>query len=203
MNDDELMTAVREPLADVHLTTPLDEITRRGKTLRNRRRLRGVTGVTAVAGAIAVAAALLVPGGTSTPPPWTVTKVSDDTIKVTINDLKDPEGLEQELRADGIPARVEFGVTRPPRKLNPHSRAVEIWVGKHPVPLLPSTCHQLPGEVLHNPGSGWPMLYTIRTSDFPKGTGLFIGAAEAIEHGHTGVAAMASRVVATPKCLGS
>lgn len=203
MNDDDLTTAVREPLADVHLTTPLDEITRRGKALRNHRRLRGVTGMTALAGAIAVAAALLVPGGTSTPPPWTVTKVSDDTIKVSINDLKDPQGLERELRADGIPARVEFEIARHSRKLNPHSRAAEIWLAKHPLPLPPSTCHQLPGDVLHNPGSNWPVLFTIRTSDFPKGTGLFIGAAETIEHGHRAAGVIASRVVATPKCLGS
>ena len=39
MNDDALLTAVRETVADVRRTTPLEQIVSRGHAVRARRRL--------------------------------------------------------------------------------------------------------------------------------------------------------------------
>jgi hypothetical protein len=58
MNDDQLMTAVRDSFAQVRLDVPLEQTVRRGRVLRGRSRryqLAGVAGVAAVAGVTAVA----------------------------------------------------------------------------------------------------------------------------------------------------
>jgi hypothetical protein len=39
---------------------------------------------------------------------WTVVKQADGTVLVKIREFRDPAGLQRELRADGIPASVEF-----------------------------------------------------------------------------------------------
>lgn len=111
-HDSDLMAAVQESVTGLHLDIPLDAITHRGRAVRARRRRAGVAGVTAVAGAAALAAAMLVPGTAPTQArlaAWTVTAGPDDTVQVTIRQLGDPAGLQQALRADGIPARVAFG----------------------------------------------------------------------------------------------
>jgi hypothetical protein len=45
---------------------------------------------------------------------WTVTKLADGNIKVTIRELKDPAGLQRKLRADGVPASVTFASHQDP-----------------------------------------------------------------------------------------
>jgi hypothetical protein len=116
MNDDELITRMKEPLSDVHMTTPLDEVVRHGRSVRaRRRRLRGLTGAVALAGGSIAAVALLVPGGYPAKAQlaaWTVTRDPDGGITVTVNQMKDPAGLQATLRADGIPARVTFDPLR-------------------------------------------------------------------------------------------
>jgi hypothetical protein len=112
MNDDEMITLMKEPLSDVHMTMPLDEVVRHGRSVRaRRRRLRGLTGAVALAGSSITAVALLVPGGHPAKAQlaaWTVTRDPDGGITVTVNQMKDPAGLQATLRADGIPARVTF-----------------------------------------------------------------------------------------------
>jgi hypothetical protein len=112
MNDDELSTLVKEPFADVRMTVTLDDVVRRGRTLRHRRRrVRGLTGAVALATGAVAAVALLVPGGQATTArlaAWTVTRDPDGGITVTVNQLKDPAGLQATLRADGVPVRVTF-----------------------------------------------------------------------------------------------
>jgi hypothetical protein len=50
MNDYELITAVRDSVAGVHSTTPVDQIVSRGRVKRARRRIAaGVAGALAVA----------------------------------------------------------------------------------------------------------------------------------------------------------
>ena len=116
MNDDDLITLVREQRGNVQMTTPVEEIIGRGRTLRARRRLPGVAaGVLAAAAVAVLAVAALVPGGhrAGPQPPaqlaaWTVTKHADGTITVTVRQLRDPKGLQDKLRADGVPASVTF-----------------------------------------------------------------------------------------------
>lgn len=112
MNDDELITLIKEPFAGVHMTVPADEVIRHGRTVRTRRRrLRGLTGAVALSGSAIAAVALLVPGGHPVTPrlaAWTVSRDPDGGITVVVNQMKDPAGLQATLRADGIPARVTF-----------------------------------------------------------------------------------------------
>lgn len=110
MNDDKLITAVREPFADVHMTIPIEAVVRRGRMLRGRGRMRALAGAVALLGGAAAAVAFLVPGGhltTARLAAWTVTKNAGG-ITIVVNQLKDPAGLQTELRADGVPARVTF-----------------------------------------------------------------------------------------------
>jgi hypothetical protein len=90
-------------------------VVRHGRAVRRRRRLRGLTGAVALTGAAVAAVALLVPGGQATTArlaAWTVTRNPDSGITVTVNEMKDPGGLEATLRANGIPARVTFDPLR-------------------------------------------------------------------------------------------
>jgi hypothetical protein len=112
MNDDGLMTAVKESFAAVQLDIPDEQIAGRGRALRARRRLPGLAaGALAVAGATALAVTALLPGAGHRGlrlAAWTVAKRADGTIQVTIRELRDPAGLQRKLRADGVPAAVTF-----------------------------------------------------------------------------------------------
>ena len=112
MNDDKLTALIKEPFADTHMTMPLDQVVRRGRAVRTRRRRRrGLTGAVTLAGSAIAAVALLVPGGhpvTAQLTAWTVTRDPDGGITLTVNQMRDPGGLQATLRADGIPARVTF-----------------------------------------------------------------------------------------------
>ena len=128
MNDDQLMTAVRDSFAEVRLDVPVEQTARRGQALRGRSRayrVAGVAGVAAIAGLTAVA---VTGPGRAAPPAasvsagapvvtgpggirldaWTVSKGKDGTVNVTIRQLLDVAGLQRALRADGVPARVVF-----------------------------------------------------------------------------------------------
>jgi hypothetical protein len=115
MNDNELITVVRESVADVHSASPVAQIIRRGRALRARRRLPGVVGAVTVAAGTALAVTTLLPSGhpgshsaSVRLAAWTVAKQANGDIDVTINQLKDPAGLQATLRADGLPVTVSF-----------------------------------------------------------------------------------------------
>lgn len=119
MNDNDLITEVRQSFTAVHSATPLEQIVTRGRRLRTRRRIPGIAGAFAVAAGLAVAATMLLPAGhhPAAKPgarpgvqlaAWTVVKQADGAVSVTIRELSDPAGLQRKLRADGIPASVTF-----------------------------------------------------------------------------------------------
>jgi hypothetical protein len=120
MNDNELMTAVRESFTGVHSPTPVEQIVSRSRAVRARRRIPGAAGALAVVAGAAVAAAVLLPGGShpaSGQRPaelaaWTVARLAGGNISVTIRELRDPAGLQARLRADGVPASVRFMPSR-------------------------------------------------------------------------------------------
>ncbi len=112
MNDDELFEQLSAQRKGIPMTVPVERVIRRGRAIRARRRM---TGLATVAAAIC-AAAVVVPLSHSpdhTPTlqlaAWTVSKQADGTVDVTIRELRDPTGLQQTLRVDGIPASVIFG----------------------------------------------------------------------------------------------
>jgi len=116
MNDDELMTAVRESFANVRSATALDRIVDRSRAVRARRRIPVVTGaVTLAAGAAVAVSVALVPASHQPGHPvhaqlaaWTVSKGADGTILVKLREFRDRAGLQRKLRADGVPASVIF-----------------------------------------------------------------------------------------------
>jgi len=110
MNDDELLTRVREQRTRIAMTVPVEQIIRRGSVVRARRRASGL----AVLAAVMFAAIALLPSSHPSRrgiqlAAWTVVEHSDGTVGVTIRELRDPAGLQRRLRADGVPASVIFG----------------------------------------------------------------------------------------------
>lgn len=68
---------------------------------------------------------------------WMVTRLADGDISVTINQFKDPAGLQSTLRADGVPASVTFASQRN-RACQPYPGGT-VWPGSGPPsPLRPS-----------------------------------------------------------------
>jgi hypothetical protein len=129
MNDDELFAALREQRGKIHMTTPVEQIIGRGRAVRGRRRVPVVAGAlgTTAAAALAVSVALPAshpgagirqpghPGASHTASvpaarlaAWTVTRQGNGSIKITFRQATDPAGLQRTLRADGIPANVNF-----------------------------------------------------------------------------------------------
>lgn len=115
MNDNELITMVRESVADIHSATPVTHIISRGRAVRARRRIPGLAGALAVAAGIALIVTALLPSGHPGSHPtaarlaaWTVARQANGDINVTINQLQNPEGLQSTLRADGLPVTVSF-----------------------------------------------------------------------------------------------
>jgi hypothetical protein len=121
MNDDELITAVREQRDKVQSHTSVDQIISRGRTIRARRRIPGAVTGLAVIAAAAVVLVLGVSGafgsaparGTSTirTTAFTLVKHANGTATLTINPnvLLEPSTLQSDLRQDGIPAMVTTG----------------------------------------------------------------------------------------------
>jgi hypothetical protein len=115
MNDNELSTAVRESVAGIHSATPVAQIISRGRAVRARRRIPAVAGVLTVAAGAALAVPMLLSSGHPGSHPasiqldaWTVAKQANGDIDVTINQLRNPAGLQSTLRADGLPVNVTF-----------------------------------------------------------------------------------------------
>lgn len=187
MNDDQIMTAVRESFADVRLDVPLERTVRRGRVLRGRSRrhqLAGVAGVAAVAGVTAVAVTGL--GRPSAPPgassqatatlgggtrldAWTVTKNPNGMVDVTIRQLSDAAGLQAALRADGVPARVAFQPGLP-------SDTPPLPAGCTMVAMSDEADANLQGKILGmmpmDPGKG--IALTIDTRQIPSGVGIYL-----------------------------
>ena len=114
MNDNELITALREQRDKVPMNTPVEQIISRGRAMRARRRVPAVAGALGAAAAVAVAVSVALPASHPASGPraqlaaWTVARQADGSIQVTIRELRDPAGLQRTLRADGVPASVTF-----------------------------------------------------------------------------------------------
>lgn len=124
MNDQYLMTGVKDAFADVEMRTPAVRVMARGNVLRRRRRLSLAAGAAAVTSGAAVAVAMLAPAGhpasrretasdaqhgAAAAPvspailaAWTVTETPNGTVKVTIREMRNLAGLQAKLRADGV-----------------------------------------------------------------------------------------------------
>ena len=197
MNDDDLTTLLKEPFADAHMTMPLDQVARRGRAVRTHRRLlRGLTGAVALAGTAAAAVALLVPGGYPVPAKlaaWTVTREAGGGIKVTINQMKDPGGLQATLRADGIPASVTFNSV--------HAMSPPLPAGCTAPDMSDRANTELQSKILSGPiWSGHGPAFYIKPAAIPAGIGLYLGVDVASRYNWNLGEAL---VVTSPQCTGS
>lgn len=170
MNDAELLTRVKDSFAEVRADTPLTGIERRGRAVRARRRRRSLTVTVAVAAAVAVAVALTQqPGaGTHTGPgtqlaAWTIIEKPPGIIEIKIRQLKDPVGMQRELRSDGVPAFVRFTNQNPPDCLY--------------YPMAPAKGQKLTQRIFPQPGEAQiedNVALVINTAAIPPGVGLWI-----------------------------
>jgi hypothetical protein len=219
MNDNELITVVRESFTGVHTDTPVEQIVSRGRAVRARRRVTGLAGAVALAAAAALAVTTLLPGGpqASPRPPaaqlaaWTVTRQADGSIRVTIRELRNPAGLQNKLRADGVPASVTLlGRQNPSCQRYPASRALAHKVFSRTLELIPPPRQGPPaGTPLSRIGVIVVML--IHPSALPRGAGVQlatsftllppVAANGGVEHvAHLG--AELNLVYASPACTG-
>ena len=178
MNDDELITAVRESFTDVCSATPAARIVKRGRTVRAWRRVPGVASAVGVAAAAAVAVSVTLPAShpAATHPArlaaFTLVSNSDGTSTLTLKPdaLLHPGPLKAALAAHHIPAMVTTGS----------------FCYTHPVPVsldsvLVGPPKPAPGtNVRPNPAAPEPEL-TINPSALPAGTELSIGYFPAIK----------------------
>ena len=196
MNDDHLITAVKESVTGVHMDIPAEQIVSRSRAIRARRRIPVLAGGLAVAAGAALAMTTLLPASHQPGRPataelaaWTVAKQADGGIRVTIRELRDPAGLQRTLRADGVPASVAF-IGHPNPACQPYGLG-----GSH---LLRSMVTPLPGH-------GNLRVLVIHPAAFPAGAGLAIAA------GHPGQSprgggielTIGPPVKASPQCTGS
>jgi hypothetical protein len=184
MNDAEVITAVKESYAGIHMDVPADVIVRRGRRLRAHRRLPGLAGATATAAALAMAAAALVPGtGRATAPggstgtgrlaAWTVVSQQDGGVKVALQwpHIRDVAGLQDRLRADGIPARVaRIGYLRPPLNV-PGCHVLRDW-SDSPGGISKTLWH----KIFYGPHTGQQSnhAFWVYRSAIPRGLGVLV-----------------------------
>jgi hypothetical protein len=197
MNDDTLMTAVREPFAAVRMDIPVEQIVRRGRAVRARRRIPGLAGAAAAVAGGALAAAMLLPAGHPAGAQlaaYSVTKQPGGTIVVTINELRDPSGLQARLRADGVPARVTF-IT--------HGGLPDQSCRGYTNQMSPSQAHRLMQAAIQSDRRTRPLVLLIHPAALPRQAGLFIGFRNDVEPAHPNSFALEwTLVYASPACTG-
>ena len=164
MNDEELITAVRESVTGVHMAIPEEQIARRSRAIRARRRIPAAAGALAVAAGAALAVTALVPSGHQPDHPvsarlaaWTVARQASGDIDVTINELQDPAGLQSTLRADGLPVNVSFSGPPLSAACQPYDPSKDVL-----------------SAVVQLSSSGGSAYFVIDPSALPSGTGVSI-----------------------------
>ena len=125
MNDNELSSMVRESVAGIRSSTPVDQIISRGHAVRTwRRGVPAAAGALVVAGGVALGVTAVASSGHPAPTAagkagsshpavvrlaaWTVAKQANGDIDITIRQLQHPARLQATLRADGLPVHVSF-----------------------------------------------------------------------------------------------
>jgi len=203
MNDDELITVLREQRGTITMDTPVEQIIGRGRAVRSRRRLPAAALATAVLATAVLTAAAVTAAVTALPAShpagthdaklaaWTVVRQPGDGIVVTVSELRDPAGLQSTLRADGVPASVTFT-----GQGNPACQG-------YPGTGTQSQRRLLLGSVA-TVRQGSPNVMTIYPAALPSGAGLAIAAAMQNYSGpRDSIELTVSLVQASPRCTGS
>jgi hypothetical protein len=118
VDEDSLITAVREPFTAVHMDIPVDQVVRRGRAVRARRWIPGLAGALAVAAGAAVAVAGMAPSGHQAPrqpgaqlAAFSVVTGPGGATTLTLypGQVINPDAVRQALAEHGIPALVTAG----------------------------------------------------------------------------------------------
>jgi hypothetical protein len=180
MDDNELMAAVRDRFDPVRMRTRTETIVARGRSLRRRRRSAVAGGALAVALGAGLAVPALTAGTAATPEhvslaAWTMDQRPDDSISVTIRELRDLRALQRVINAAG--ARVTITQQKAFPDERPNACLVREWpafsgvkfegTGKyffilHPAKILPGTVLKItviPG-IKQPPGAPSPIPLT-------------------------------------------
>ncbi len=202
MTDDEVLTAVRDGLISARDSVAGEQAAPPAADIITRVRRRRIGyGIAAAAAAIAAVTALtLLPGigasGSGSTgarlAAWTVVTRPGGEVRVTIRDLRNPAGLQRQLRAGGVPATVRFTSQTPPGCLYYPEPA------RHPFRLLDKIF----------PQAGHPSgrtVFTIDPAAIPARVGLWINvsppSARSGRHGRgIGFAASWTLVYAGGRC---
>jgi hypothetical protein len=122
MNDEDVLTMVKQSAPDASMQIPAAAIKARGDRLRMRRRLLRSTAAGAAAAVIGSGLFLYSIGasgrGSNMLTAWSIRQPAAGTVQVTVRELSDPSGLQSRLRADGVPITVRFGSQDPPSCLD-------------------------------------------------------------------------------------
>jgi hypothetical protein len=187
MDDNDLLAAVREDFSGVRMDTPAEAILADGAVLRRRRRrLAYGSGATALAAAAAVSGVTLTWGAASAGgthdarlTAWTVQEQHNGTVDVAVRDLQNLAGLEQKLKADGVPAEVISREGYPAACVD--SKAMQEGMASV---ITMSTGPRVPGE----------FTFVIHPAAIPSGTRLLL-----VSGGLAGPPGLRGVAVASPK----
>jgi hypothetical protein len=194
MNDQELITAVKQSVSGVRMRVPAEQIVSRSRVIRSRRRIPAMAGGLAVAAGALAITVTAVSGQASHAPAaqlaaWTVTRQANGDITVTVRELRDPAGLQRTLRAEGVPASVTFAGQQ-----NPACQG-------YPAGGDQSQRRQLLGRVATLP-AGRVYVLVIHPQALPSGAGLqLFSSFENIPASPQGAAVRL--VQSSPQCTGS
>jgi hypothetical protein len=121
MNNEELAAAVKESVGGAHMNIPAEQIVRRSRAIRARRKILALAGGLTAATAVTAAAVLGLTGsfgsapapaaGTIRTTAFTLVKHANGTATLTVNSgvFLEPGTLQRDLQLDGIPAVVTTG----------------------------------------------------------------------------------------------
>jgi hypothetical protein len=181
-----------------------------------RLRLSVLAAASAAAAGVAAAVALTVIPSSPALAAWTVTKTPDGLVTVTIHQLRDPAGLTQRLRADGVSANVRFLThqftpttststiprsCRTPRMSDSANADLQSKIMPGPF----GHAYAAPGSISTGFVKARPgVALTIRPSAIPSQIGLYLEAYAAPgARGNSNFALQANLVLASPRCTGS
>jgi hypothetical protein len=194
MNDQELITAVRQSVCGVRMNIPAEQIVSRSRAIRASGHRKLAACITAVAAAGSVALGLGMFGalgaapnrgagtirgtGTIRTAAFILTRNADgtDTLTLTMSQMLDPAVLQQALAHDGIPALVKTGIYCSSSPAAPDPASIGVLSVRLPVKpphvMVPAPSGPAPSELKRIAAR---TATVINPAAMPAGTELFFG----------------------------
>jgi hypothetical protein len=204
MNDQELITAVRQSVHGVRMNVPAEQIASRSRAIRASGHRRLAACITAVAAAGSVVLGLGLSGalgapdggadairgtgtihaaGTIRTAAFTLTRNANgtDTLTLTMSQMLDPAVLQQALAQDGIRALVKTGIYCQSSPAAPDPASIGVLSVRLPVKpphvMVPAPSGPAPSELKQIAAR---TVTVINAAAIPSGTELFFGYSSSI-----------------------